>query len=291
MKKIHNFKCDSALQESPLTIANGETVPVFSITSYHALVQCVGYAKYLNRNSGNVYLRGQDELYPSLIPSLYRNMSSFSAYSTANHHLNLYVQACADQVKLIQQLDAEIRKPIFQHYGIHTRWLDVVDNLWIAIWFGIHKWHTVILNREYKNVTIRQSGPTEFMYLILICADAINEGRITGMYEGHATCTVDLRKAAPSIFLRPHAQHALLMRSKNLRNIEDHDMSNRIIGIVKLKVEDCIKWIGSDGLCSARNLFPPANFDHGYGVLLEQLPNSSNTATVKKYGSVYTVTY
>jgi hypothetical protein len=193
-------------------------------------------------------------------------------------------------MRFISNLEEIVREPILQHYGIGTRWIDLVDNLWVALWFGVHTWHTKIFEREYKNVIPRNTGPNEYMYLLLVCSDGIHEDKnVPGVYKGDNTYTVDLRKAAPSIFLRPHAQHALLMRSKHLEAVEHTDLTNYVVGIAKLGVEDCIKWIGVNGLTSARNLFPPVNFDHGYGVLIEQTPRPKNF--VRDYGSIYSITY
>lgn len=79
------------------------------------------------------------------------------------------------------------------------------------------------------------------------------------------------------------------MRSKHLQTTEHLDLADRIVGIAKLKVDDCISWIGTNGLTSARNLFPPVNFDNGYGVLIEKAPHRKNF--IKEYGSIYSITY
>jgi hypothetical protein len=290
MQRATHFVNDFATVDSTFTFKAGLTLPIFHITTYHTLVQFVGYAKYLNRSIGNVYLRGQHKLYDTLIPSIFRNISRIGGFSNRNSHIGQFVRECSNKMKFIEDLDEIVREPILQHYGIGTRWIDLVDNLWIALWFGIHTWHTKIFEREYKNVIPRNSGPDEFMYLLLVCSDGIHEDKyVPGLYKGDNTYTVDLRKAAPSIFLRPHAQHALLMRSKHLKAVEHTDLANYVVGIVKLKVDDCLNWIGVNGLTSARSLFPPVNFDHGYGVLIEQTPHDKNF--VRDYGSIYSITY
>ena len=156
-----------------------------------------------------MYLRGQHELYDTLIPSIFRKITTASGFSNRNKHIGEFVRSCSSSVQFINDLDEIIREPMLQHYGIGTRWIDLVDNLWIAIWFGIHSWHTKVFDREYKNVVPRSSSDREYMYLLMVCSDAIQEDvEVPGLYRGNDTYTVDLRKAAPSIFLRPHAQHA-----------------------------------------------------------------------------------
>ena len=291
MNKSIQVNIDFAVIDEEYTFRNGLKLPIFKISSYHTLVQFIGYAKYLNRSTGNVYLRGQHKMYDTLIPAIFRNCSSRNGgVCNRNTRISEIVRECTNRMDLIRDLDELVREPILQHYGIGTRWIDLVDNLWIAIWFGIHDWHTRILEREYRNVIPRQGGPNEYMYLLLICSDGINEDKnVPGLYKGDCTYTVDLRKAAPSTFLRPHAQHALLMRSKHLQTTEHLDLADRIVGIAKLKVDDCISWIGTNGLTSARNLFPPVNFDNGYGVLIEKAPHRKNF--IKEYGSIYSITY
>ncbi|GAA0468199.1 hypothetical protein Ade02nite_79030 [Paractinoplanes deccanensis] len=33
-------------------------------------------------------------------------------------------------------------EPLLQHYGIRTRWLDLVGNIWSALWFACHHFTT-----------------------------------------------------------------------------------------------------------------------------------------------------
>lgn len=254
MNRVLNFNNDFAVKETLFLFRNGLSIPVYRITSYHTLVQYVGYAKYINRFVGNVYLRGQHELYDTLIPSIFRNVSRVGGFTNRNRHIGQFVKSCAQKMTFISELDEIVREPLLQHYGIGTRWIDLVDNLWVALWFGSHTWHTKIFEREYKNVIPRNAASGEYMYLLLVCTDGTNEDRkVPGLYKGIDTYTVDLRKSAPSIFLRPHAQHALLMRSKQLATINHTDLANYVVGIAKLSVSDCLNWIGVNGLTSARN--------------------------------------
>ena len=290
MEKISDFNNKFAKSIGNHTFKSGASIPVFEISSYHSLVQFIGYAKYKNRSAGNVYLRGQHKIYDSLIPSVFRSIATNGGFSKRNIRISSFVKACSDKMELVNKLPELVKEPILQHYGIGTRWIDLVDNIWIAIWFGLYNWDTFISEREYKNITPRTPGNDEWLYIFLICTDGIHEDKeVPGLYKGEKTYTVDLRKAAPSIFLRPHAQHALLMRSKKLASIEDMDLSGHVVGIAKIRLEDGFKWIGENGLTSARNIFPPVNFDQGYGILLENAPHE--TRLITRYGSIYSVSY
>lgn len=290
MKKITYFNNEFARLESVHSFDKGNDIPVYEISSYHALIQCIGYAKYLNRFVGNVYLRGQHTLYSALKPSIFRGVSVNRGFMKRNEYIDKFVKKCSNEIPSIKSLDFIVREPLLQHYGIVTRWIDLVDNVWVAIWFGAYDWHTRIFDREYKNIIARNRGPEKYFYILLVCSDGINEDKENpGLYKGDNTYTIDLRKAAPSTFLRPHSQHALLMRAKKLEVISDTDLSNYVVGIAKIKVEHGLSWIGTEGLISARSLFPPVNFDQGYGVLIENVPHEKRL--IKFYGSVYSVTY
>lgn len=47
-------------------------VPIFEISTIHALNQIIGHAKFNNNNYGTIYYRGERKLHDSIIPSLYR---------------------------------------------------------------------------------------------------------------------------------------------------------------------------------------------------------------------------
>lgn len=290
MSNIIQFNNEFARLESQYSFTQGNQVPVYEISSYHALIQFIGYAKYLNRYTGNVYLRGQHTLYPALKPSIFRGVSASRGFMKRNDYIDKFVKKCASNIYSLGNLDAIVREPLLQHYGIGTRWIDLVDNVWVAIWFGTYDWHTSIFDREYKNVVPRKKTSDEYFYILLVRTDGINEDvTVPGLYRGANTYTIDLRKSAPSTFLRPHSQHALLMRAKKLEGIKDSDLSDYIVGIAKIKVEHGLNWIGTEGLISARSLFPPVNFDQGYGVLIENVPHEKRL--ISFYGSIYSVTY
>ena len=107
-----------------------------------------------------------------------------------------------------------------------------------------------------------------------------------GVYEGTETKLVDLRKALPSYFLRPHAQHAYMIR-KNESYPEDY--SDLIIGIAKIPTVLGLKWLGQNDFLTVSSLFPAAYFDSGYAVLLKQYPEEQQ-GIVHQYGSIQIIT-
>lgn len=143
-------------RDGQIQISTGEDVPVYTIDSFHVLTQFVGYAKYINRQNANVYLRGQTGLYDGhLIPSIYRPLSGSGSvnYSERTPKYMEKVHQALSKSKAFDSIDSRAIVPLLQHYGIKTSWLDVVDNLWVALWFGLHKFHSIILqNHEYIHI-------------------------------------------------------------------------------------------------------------------------------------------
>lgn len=182
--------------------------------------------------------------------------------------------------------------PLLQHYGVRTHWLDVVDNTWVALWFALHRTKaTVVDGREY--IHIFEHNASDYGYIVLVDSDAkIEDSYFSGIYRGETTVMVDLRKAVPSYFLRPHAQHALMIRKQSTKCEDCADYTDKIIGIAKISVADGLKWIGQTGLMSVQSLFPPPYYDTGYASLLNEYHNQKDDANfIKHFGSIQNISY
>lgn len=156
MHRIEQFNNEFAHLSKNHEFKNGTRIPIFEITSYHALIQFIGYAKYLNRKVGNVYLSGQHLIHDTLKPSIFRAVSTNGGFLKRNIYIHNFIKECAKGIPVFNELDDIVREPLLQHYGIGTRWIDLVDNVWVAIWFGSYAWHTAVFGREYKNVIPRE---------------------------------------------------------------------------------------------------------------------------------------
>ena len=281
-----------------LTSPSGN-IPVYEIHSFHSLTQFIGFGKYLNRESGNVYLRGQTSLYNgSLTPSALRgNRNRKTGISEPlnyekrigdyKHHIALSLK----RTKSFCDRDPDIMEPLLQHYGIKTYWLDIVDNVWVALWFALHKTtSTIIDNRKY--IHIYENDANESAYVFLVGCDATKESQTQpGLYEGSSSVVVDLRKAIPSYFLRPHAQHALMVKKKGEHSLFT-DYSDMVIAVAKISVLDGLKWIGQTGLMSVQSLFPPPYYDTGYASLLNEYRNQESYINfIKQFGSIQNISY
>ena len=282
--KIDNFdkKTPSDIKFEEMKLACGGKINVYQIEQVHDLTQFIGFGKYKNNQIGNVYYRGQTSLYDgSLVPSLYRGKSHSEVI---NHKYNTRINKIIKNVKSFNDYNRELFEPLIQHYGIKTPYIDIVDNIWGALWFALHQAKTKSINSHeyvyyYKNTN-------EFSYIILMVSDAKDETEQFGVYRGDKTTLVDLRKAAPSYFIRPHAQHAYMIRKNEYT---PYDYTDLIVGIAKIPTKLGFEWLGNNEFLTVSSLFPAAYFDSGYALMLKKYPEEDQ-GTINQYGSIQILT-
>lgn len=309
-----------------ISLACGEKIKIYTITDPNILSRFVGYGKYINRYGYNVYLRGQTDIYKgTLIPSIFRSVSAGRG-GTVNpdklvENLSVIMKKISYESKSMNDYNPIVLEPVLQHYGMKTSMIDLVDNLWVALWFGLYSGKTELVGNKGDN------GGTEHLYYIprdpekwgevapgkglfpirqyayvyLIATDAIEESRIygreksddkyAGIYEGKATIAVDLRKAVQSRFLRPHAQHGIMLKKKGKIGGKycAMDYSDLIVGIAEVPVDLGLKWIGQSSLLNVSTLFPSAVYDSGYRDMLNAVIECDLKQDVRQYGSIQVV--
>ncbi|MDD6882132.1 MAG: FRG domain-containing protein [Eubacteriales bacterium] len=122
-------------------------IPVFTVTSQNDLNQLVGYVKHINAGIGTVLYRGQCNLYPRVIPSIFHDptlrvskeqqleqaLSCMIVDPSLIKFFNLDLPDVAGW-ELYKRLTMEA---VLQHYGGKTFCVDFVDNHWTALWFGL----------------------------------------------------------------------------------------------------------------------------------------------------------
>ena len=77
---------------------------------------------------------------------------------------------------------------------------------------------------------------------------------------------VDLRNNLPSLFLRPHAQHGLMLHNLDKN---DWDMTDLVEATIRIKLSKALKWLGNGELLSTGGLFPSPVYDLGMQKLLK----------------------
>lgn len=280
-------------------------VPVYEISSIHGLNLLIGYSKFMNKDVGKVLYRGQNRLYGSLTPSLMRGKK----YSDkCLHNLKSLVDTIMSDSLLNKQFNLpagcnsnpSVIEGALQHYGISTRFIDLVDNHWIALWMSLYESETIKsieIYTHYKsryldnydllsNIARGDNDPIGFGYLLMVCVPEIKSPMENGLYRGNEFEFIDLRRSLPSIFLRPHAQHAYVLRRRGPdgNNPNFYDVASQLIGIAKIRLDYIAKWLGSGELLSQNNLFPQPCFDPGYEILLSRTDLfDSNFGMITKY--------
>lgn len=252
-------------------------VPVFHVSDAHALIQATGYIKHVfaSENAEGIYFRGQTRLYQEtpLVPTLFRGCSNKATLGKRQGNLNSLIREIRKKNTIFSKFDERVHEPILQHYGIRTTWIDLVDNIWVALWFATRKARFTgpfgrYLHFEKRSVDDPLSE-NAFAYILLIGAEVATMNKyVPGFYQGKTTELIDLRMAAPSIFLRPHAQHAVLFRLRGDAVCRQVDYGNAVRGVIRTRLEDAFRWLGEGTLLEVHHLFPPPVYDRGYEYLL-----------------------
>ena len=125
---------------------------------------------------------------------------------------------------------------LLQHYGYRTSWLDVIDNLWTAVWFATHE-----ITGVNGNVEARCRNSSGWLYFLSVPD------------ECHA---IDLRESQHGLSLRPHAQAGWSVRghSSTVRNLD-----SLVLATVEFPVTDRWKLLGYIG--SEAFFFPSSELD------------------------------
>lgn len=192
-------------------------VPIFEVSDYRALNQLIGYAKFLNTDYGDVYYRGEVHLHQSLLPSISRKPNSNKYEEALNNTIRNAItdKKFSKMAKLSgfkgKDNPALIVEALLQHYGYSTHFVDLVDNHWIALWFGLNQFETIKCLSEYCYYKQRNVNPIElvasetpdtmiYQYMLLVAVDNNAAPVERGIYVGNEIITIDLRSSLPSIF-------------------------------------------------------------------------------------------
>lgn len=249
---------------------------ILTVNSIHELIQAVGTLKHAAEPYERIYFRGQKKLHSGLRPVAYRGIENASEQNDRHRLIAGVLKKFQEQhPKTFSSINKKAHEPLLQHYGISTTWIDLVDNIWIALWFSLFEAYP-FNNGRYVHFEPRRDADDEFGYILLIAVDETRRVKpVKGFLLGSNTETVDLRIAAPADFLRPHSQHGLLFRPKKNQKPDQGGFSraldylDHVRGILKYKTSNAYRWLGQGEAHSVRSLFPPPFHDHGYMTLLE----------------------
>lgn len=305
------------------TFTSGHKVSIFEAETYHGLTQLLGKVKFVNKEYGMVMYRGECKLHDNVIPSLFRGRSNVagavSALNTIKNRIIKDTKLC-NFIKLSENPENhnDQLEGLLQHYGVKTRYIDVVDNHWVAIWMGLNECKEYNLSGKYYRYCKREipvadllsqvicdDTPTDetkgekdtsakdeisiqnktqveekyYQYVLLIALPYPSEYE-NGIRTHKNYKIIDLRQAVPSVFLRPHAQHGIVVRKAGKGNdkIQDYDFANDVVCIIRIRIDRANQWLGDGQLMTQDALFPAPAFDNGYDVLLQRKDIFENTS-------------
>ena len=284
---INNISSPYVKKAGTHVFSNGSEVPIFEVSDYRALNQVIGYAKFINTQYGDVFYRGEVRLHSSLLPSIARKSNQFRYEESLNDVIKraLLDEKFPKTAKLSgfkgKDNAALIAEAMLQHYGYSTHFIDLVDNHWVALWFGLNQFDSIKNLSEYCLYRQRTINPIDliasngneestYQYMLMVAVDNNAAPVERGINVGNDIITIDLRSSLPSIFQRPHAQHGLVARKNIHSSEESFDLATNVVGIVKLRIDNVISWIGNGDLLSSSNLFPSPAYDYGYEILLHR---------------------
>lgn len=278
---------------------------VLTIADPHDLVQVIGWLKYRSAPETVVY-RGQTALCHAMTPSGLRGVD-LHGRSTLARALRIYTDLiageclcpngphnygqahlCLERTRrsspIVRGTHRAAVEPLLQHYGLATRWLDVVDNVWVALWFACHE--QVTRGRfAYHQRRSPDQESAGFAYIAVIRTGELSATTIPGYFVGSETRLVDLRYAVPSVYLRPHAQHGLLVAPAKLPDADQVTLTPQVVAYLEVHLGDALAWLGSGMMASSFVFFPPAVRDEGYRRLLDLAPPPRRLGNITEYGA------
>lgn len=232
-------------------------IKVLHVRDFITLVQAIDKIKYVGGLADTkVYLRGQSSLYTGqIMPSAYRHGDKSSVDKKIVGLIEMLKDVAGDEIR---KLSDDVIEGLFQQYEQSSRWVDAVDNIWVALWFACHRRWEQCDRVSYvpRNPRIEQQQ-YRYCYVLILGADS------------RKVKLMDLRVVTPSIFVRPHAQHGVLLQKTGRDGLPTRDMSSMIRGVVRIDLEDALSWIGSSPSLSASVMFPNPSFDSGFKNLIE----------------------
>lgn len=232
--------------------------PCLSITHPEGLVALTGYLKRLSSDGDSkapVYCRGECRRHSSLIPSLFRGSTSDEEVDKrvqAEEHLERKVR---DTFSGMKRFSERHITAILQHYGVRTSWIDLVDNLYIAVWFALHDRRQVA---EDSFSYAKSKSSTGWIHFVSTVGSHLPSLQPR-----------DLRSEHLSLSLRPHAQHGISIsrRSRKHWNSGNIDLQSYVVASAEIS-NDTRFWHLAGYMLDPSFLFPGPDDDDTYKVLL-----------------------
>ena len=242
---------------------DNDTRPHLLISNPAILSSFMGYLKFQSRKDHlcDVLIRGQTRDYARMLPSIFRG---------EKRRFRILLEAQAELSDGIKHLKPTIfqnepLEDLFQHYGIKSTGIDVVDNIFIALWFALmeHK----CLDANKRLYTFARSKE-EFGWIYFLKVGRINRDETVDNSFPDPFVS-DLRRQHSSLSLRLHCQHAYMINSSNqdlIENLDDLSYDKCIVATVRIPNSD--NFLPQGDLFSINHLFPGPDMDNTYKIFL-----------------------
>lgn len=258
---------------------------VTCVRDYAAFIQMVGKMHFLathpemrsdksDHQVYKVFYRGQRNYHNRLLkPYAYRGKNP--KHEEVDGEIKQWIHTIK-QTRLVKGLAAEhsdeVVEALLQQYGGRTRWLDVVDNIWVALWFACMRTFSAYdegTGLDFVEYRVRdcrcERESKRFAYIHVV---TVKDGK-GSYYIAENDELLDLRNELPSFYIRPHAQHAVMVRRRNNDGFAD-DYRDMIVATIKIPLDIALTWLGScmPESLSVMSMFPSPYFDTGWRDLL-----------------------
>lgn len=273
--------------------ANGTEAPSVYVSSYDALVRVTGFLRYAYKEE-MILLRRQVGCHRAMVPSLYRVQGHpTKVLDKAAEELVNAVCAASPKGEGAKASYRYSTEAMLQHYGLSTRWLDLVDSLPHALFFATHDRRLIHL-KPWKGGTGSTDTLTTYrphqsplsadlehdrygvIYALTVgklaaqmpAQESSDGSAVPGVWtftDGSSLC--DLRRAKPSTTARPHAQHGYLFRGPT----GVHDLwSTHVLARIFVPRDAALSWLGNGIALNPKALFPSWEIDDCYRNLLSE---------------------
>jgi len=225
-----------------------EGLPVLELPLPQLLAGFSSYLKY--HYPGKVYFRGEKHFYRSTIPSLFRDLHGdiMNEIVTRKQAYDDLVYSLPSLYK-VRRFEEDFR-PLLQHYGIKTDWVDLLDNVFVALWFSSN------CSKEVFSF-VKFFGDAELV-------------------------VKDLRENHSSLSLRPHCQHGLSATKAVTWDAGNVDFSQNLLAIARLPNTPEMKL--NDYIFSDEYMFPKEELDDTLKLLKAKKFQTNLDKIIKRHG-------
>lgn len=219
--------------------------PYIKVGTWAGVARVVGEAKRDAHPHGRVFVRGQVKNHFAMAPSLFRGVQQNAEALVAAEEE--FARKLSERIE-VARFKAENVGGLIQHYSFRTRWLDVLDNLFLAYWFAAHR------ISEGSDGSMR------------VCESGFAQGWLFLIRPPASASVVDLRAQHHPLSARPHVQHGVSLLSGSGGAPDFRDW-------VVATIQTPVSGTTAGSLFSGTALFPPKSSDHTLKLLLKHKAN------------------